>query len=164
VYPHRNLSTFQRCLLPPSSGRFVNLKMKAVNISETSINFYDITLRNIPKDSLHHSRYRESLKFQEWYTKTWSIMIVFQCYATGRPHCSETRCIQEPETLWVASRHQDYGRQTAASTPDTCTGGCSKDRGNVTISCYECYANNASSKWCKTSDRLVESGRANRLL
>jgi hypothetical protein len=38
------------------------LTMKAVISSETSVNFFQTTRRNIPEDSLHHARCRENLK------------------------------------------------------------------------------------------------------
>jgi hypothetical protein len=44
VQSGRSLPTFQRYLLPPSSGRWVLT-------SETSVNFYQTTRRNIPEDS-----------------------------------------------------------------------------------------------------------------
>jgi hypothetical protein len=39
------------------------MMMDAVSISETSVNFYQTTQRNIPEDSHLHTRRRESLKF-----------------------------------------------------------------------------------------------------
>jgi hypothetical protein len=41
----------------------IALMIKAVNTSETSVNFYQTTRRNIPKDSHLHTRRREDLKF-----------------------------------------------------------------------------------------------------
>jgi hypothetical protein len=49
MYFHRNLHTFQRCVLRQSSGR--SLMMEAVGTSETSINFYETARRNIQEDS-----------------------------------------------------------------------------------------------------------------
>jgi hypothetical protein len=43
----RSSPTFQRCLPPPSSGRWVSRS----NHSQTSVNFYQTTRRNIPEDS-----------------------------------------------------------------------------------------------------------------
>jgi hypothetical protein len=37
--------------------------MEAVNTSETSVNFYEITRRSIPEDSHLHTRRREKPKF-----------------------------------------------------------------------------------------------------
>jgi hypothetical protein len=36
--------------------------MEAVNTSETSVNFYETTRRNIPEDSHLHIRHRENIK------------------------------------------------------------------------------------------------------
>jgi hypothetical protein len=36
--------------------------MEVVSTSETSVNFYDTTRRNIPEDSRLHTRRRENLK------------------------------------------------------------------------------------------------------
>jgi hypothetical protein len=38
------------------------MMMEAVGISETSVNFYESTWRNIPEDSHIHIRHRENLK------------------------------------------------------------------------------------------------------
>jgi hypothetical protein len=38
--------------------------MEAVSTSETSVNFYQTTWRNIPEDSHVHTRRRENLKFK----------------------------------------------------------------------------------------------------
>jgi hypothetical protein len=52
VYSGRSLSTFQRYLLPPSSGRLTALMMEAASTSEASVNFYrHTTRRNIPDDT-----------------------------------------------------------------------------------------------------------------
>jgi hypothetical protein len=40
----------------------VALMMEAVSISETSVNFYETTRRNIPEDSHLHTCSRENLK------------------------------------------------------------------------------------------------------
>jgi hypothetical protein len=45
----RNLPTFQRCLLPPTSGRLMD--DGAVSTSETPVSFHQTTRRNIPEDS-----------------------------------------------------------------------------------------------------------------
>jgi hypothetical protein len=42
----------------------IPLIMKAESISETSVNFYQTTRRNIPEGSHHHTRHRENLKSQ----------------------------------------------------------------------------------------------------
>jgi hypothetical protein len=52
----------------PKSGAQLHFKgghpdEEAVSISETSVNFYQTTLRNIPEDSHLHTRRRENLKF-----------------------------------------------------------------------------------------------------
>jgi hypothetical protein len=59
-------ATFQRGLLPPSSG----CMMEAVSTSEMSVNFYQTTRRNIPEDSHLHNRRLENLKT---YLKTLSL-------------------------------------------------------------------------------------------
>jgi hypothetical protein len=41
--------------------RAIALMIEAANTSETSVNFYQTTRRNIPEDS-HHIRRRENLK------------------------------------------------------------------------------------------------------
>jgi hypothetical protein len=52
VQSGKSLPTFQRYLLPPSSGRWlIALMMEAANTSETSVNLYQTTRRNIPEDS-----------------------------------------------------------------------------------------------------------------
>jgi hypothetical protein len=38
-------------LLPSSSGRIIALMMEAASTSETSVSFYQTTLRNNPEDS-----------------------------------------------------------------------------------------------------------------
>jgi hypothetical protein len=42
--------------------RFRAMMMEAVGTSETSVNFYQTTRRNIPEDSHLHTRRRENLK------------------------------------------------------------------------------------------------------
>jgi hypothetical protein len=49
VYSGRRLSTFQRCLQPSSS--LMALTLEAPSTSETSVNSYRTTRRNIPEDS-----------------------------------------------------------------------------------------------------------------
>jgi hypothetical protein len=54
VYPCRNRPTLQRCLQPPSSGKWfkvIILMMEAVRASETSASVCNSTRRNIPDDS-----------------------------------------------------------------------------------------------------------------
>jgi hypothetical protein len=46
ILRRRSLSTFQRCLLHPS---IIALMMEAARTSETSVNFYQTTRRNIPE-------------------------------------------------------------------------------------------------------------------
>jgi hypothetical protein len=41
----------------------ISLMMEAAGTSETSVNFYQTTRRNIPEDSQHHIRRRENLKY-----------------------------------------------------------------------------------------------------
>jgi hypothetical protein len=66
VYSGRSLPTFQRCLLPPSSG-LIALMMEAASISETSVSFYKSPRRNNPEDSHLLTRRRENLKsHREW--------------------------------------------------------------------------------------------------
>jgi hypothetical protein len=70
VEPVRSLPTFKRYLLPPSSVRRVNTKdelfvalmTEAVSTSETSVNFYQTTLRTNSEDSHLRTRRRENLK------------------------------------------------------------------------------------------------------
>jgi hypothetical protein len=54
------LPTFERCLLPPSSGWCV--MMDVASTSDTSVNFYQTTRRNNAYDSHIHNRSRENLK------------------------------------------------------------------------------------------------------
>jgi hypothetical protein len=42
----------------------IDLMMEAASTSETSVNFYQTTWRNNPKDSHRHTRRRENLKCQ----------------------------------------------------------------------------------------------------
>jgi hypothetical protein len=63
--PHVCLSI--RMILGPFSlvevyRRFVAMMMEAVSTSETSVNCYQTTRRNIPEDSHLHTRRRENLK------------------------------------------------------------------------------------------------------
>jgi hypothetical protein len=44
------------------------LMMETVGTSETSVNFYQTTRRNIPEDSHLHTRRRENLKSHQNYT------------------------------------------------------------------------------------------------
>jgi hypothetical protein len=44
---------------------FIALMMEAANTSETLLNFYQTTRRNIPEDSHLHTRRRENLKSAE---------------------------------------------------------------------------------------------------
>jgi hypothetical protein len=41
------------------------LMIEAIRTSETSVNFYQTTRRNIPQDSPHHTRSLENLKYHE---------------------------------------------------------------------------------------------------
>jgi hypothetical protein len=52
----RSISTFQRSLLPLSSGRsgLIALMMETANTSETLVYFYQTTRRYNPEDSHHH--------------------------------------------------------------------------------------------------------------
>jgi hypothetical protein len=56
-----SLLSFQRCLLPPSSRRLIALMMEA-STSETSVNFYQTTRRNISEVRHLHTRRRENPK------------------------------------------------------------------------------------------------------
>jgi hypothetical protein len=40
----------------------IALMMEAVSTSETPVNFYETTRRNIPEDNHLHTRHRENLK------------------------------------------------------------------------------------------------------
>jgi hypothetical protein len=51
--------TFQRCVLPPSPGRWM---MEAVCTSETSVDIQLRTRQYIPEDSELHTRHRENVK------------------------------------------------------------------------------------------------------
>jgi hypothetical protein len=44
----------------------IALMMEAVSTSETSVNIYQTTLRNIPGDSHLHTHRRENLKSQQY--------------------------------------------------------------------------------------------------
>jgi hypothetical protein len=44
--------------------------MEAVSTSETSVNFYETTRRNIPEDSHLYTRRRENLKSRRVYNNT----------------------------------------------------------------------------------------------
>jgi hypothetical protein len=46
----------------------IALIMEAVITPETSVNFYQTTQRNIPEDSLLHSRHRDNLKYHFFIT------------------------------------------------------------------------------------------------
>jgi hypothetical protein len=65
VYSDRSSRTFQTCSLPPSSGRWV-LMMEAARTSETSVNFYQITRRNIPEGSHIHCNVANIFKTLLW--------------------------------------------------------------------------------------------------
>jgi hypothetical protein len=54
------------CSFVETDRRFrgIALMMEAVHTSETSINFYETTRRNIPEGYHFHSRFRENLKSQ----------------------------------------------------------------------------------------------------
>jgi hypothetical protein len=49
-------------VLSASIIRIIALMMEAASISETLVNFYKTTRRNIPEDSQLHTRRRENLK------------------------------------------------------------------------------------------------------
>jgi hypothetical protein len=56
------------CLLGCCAFNFmaiIALMMEATSTSETSVNFYQTTRRNIAEDSHLHTRCRENLKFQQ---------------------------------------------------------------------------------------------------
>jgi hypothetical protein len=48
--------------LPTFQDLAIALMMEAVSTSETSVNFYQTTQRNIPEDSHLHTRHRKNLK------------------------------------------------------------------------------------------------------
>jgi hypothetical protein len=48
-------------------SRLIALMMEAVRTSETLVNFYETTRRNIPEDSHHHPRRRENLKSHKYF-------------------------------------------------------------------------------------------------
>jgi hypothetical protein len=62
VYSGRSLPTFQRTLLPPSSGRYSTERTEATRTSETSVNFYQTTREYNPEDSHIRTNRRENLK------------------------------------------------------------------------------------------------------
>jgi hypothetical protein len=53
--------TFQRCVLPPSSG-LITLMMEAARTAETSVDLHLRTQQYIPEDSELHTRRRKNLK------------------------------------------------------------------------------------------------------
>jgi hypothetical protein len=52
-------------VLTVSNIRVITLMMEATSTSETSVNIYQTTRRNIPEGSHHHTRRREKLKSQQ---------------------------------------------------------------------------------------------------
>jgi hypothetical protein len=62
VQSRRSRPTFQRFVLPPSSGRYT-LMMEAVSTSETSISFNEVTRRYIPQGCHLHSSRSENLNY-----------------------------------------------------------------------------------------------------
>jgi hypothetical protein len=48
----------------------IALMMEAVTISETSVNFYQTTLRNNPEDCHLYTRRRENLKYHDFFSFT----------------------------------------------------------------------------------------------
>jgi hypothetical protein len=63
MYSGRISPMFQRCVLPPSSGRWwITLMMEVASTSEMSVNFYQTTWHNNPEDSHLHTRCHENLK------------------------------------------------------------------------------------------------------
>jgi hypothetical protein len=64
VAPCRSLPTFQRCLMPPSTGRrVIALMMGAASTSETSVNFYQTIRRKNPVDSHLMTNVDPALRF-----------------------------------------------------------------------------------------------------
>jgi hypothetical protein len=66
VVPYSLVEAYRRfrgacCLHHQDSEGIISLMMEAASTSETLVNFYQITRRNIPEDSLH-TRRRENLK------------------------------------------------------------------------------------------------------
>jgi hypothetical protein len=49
-------------VLAASTIRVITLMMEAASTSETSVNFYQTTRRNIPEDSHLHTHRRENIK------------------------------------------------------------------------------------------------------
>jgi hypothetical protein len=65
---HRSWPTFQRCLLPPSSWRWlISPNMEAVSTSETSVNFYETAWLSIPKGYHLHTRCHQNLRSHTGY-------------------------------------------------------------------------------------------------
>jgi hypothetical protein len=56
----RSLPTFQRCLLPPSSG-LIALMMEVVSTSETLVDFYQTTRCNITETAIFITRLLKNL-------------------------------------------------------------------------------------------------------
>jgi hypothetical protein len=72
-----SLPTFQRSVLPPSSGRLNSLTalvMDAVKASETSVNSYQTTRRYNPEGGHLHSHRRENLKSYKIWDMGWIVM------------------------------------------------------------------------------------------
>jgi hypothetical protein len=79
-----SFQTFQRRLLPPSSVQ----DRETVNTSETSVNFYQTTLRNNPEHSHLHTHRRENLKSHEEHLVGSSMSVCWSVafFLGGRQH------------------------------------------------------------------------------
>jgi hypothetical protein len=73
--------------------RAITLTMEAASTSETSVNFYQTTLRNIPEDSDLHTRSRENLK---------SLLVIFKMYKSqGGYQGKVVRCLTKYHAMQV---------------------------------------------------------------
>jgi hypothetical protein len=71
--------------------------IQVVIVSETSVNFYNTTLRSIPEVSHLHTRRRENLKSHSSFLYNFTIVsekIMFICCITFRIACSAVSCGQ----------------------------------------------------------------------
>jgi hypothetical protein len=124
VESRRSFPTFQRCLLPPSSGC-----TEAVSSSKMSVNIYQTTRRKNPEDSHLHTCRRENLKSHLDHnlhvhtccmllSKQLRLLINYRIFAL---HSLVRRGLFHPRTLYCNERYSavelDWGLAFAWTPP-----------------------------------------------
>jgi hypothetical protein len=79
----------------------IALMMEAVSTSETSVNFYQTILRNIPEDSRLHTRRRENLKSHIGIQACSTVCKQTRVTNEGGPYLTATFILSSGDSTWL---------------------------------------------------------------